>query len=195
VTSVPKFPSRPSADAREMMQVRGNASNGTAIVLQIFSDGQAPFISNGESTFLMHTGNGIFVDQDNTIILDEKNKQLSINNVIVKDIRFTMYFVPNTTIDSSKEAAAICAAYHNFWYLMSYKSKAGYDMMFSDRVQKNLDAQYSGDQEYRDIRSKMFSQLATINMGNPSQSQIEYVRAAAAFCVKIGQPIGQMTGT
>lgn len=89
VTSVPKFPNRPSAGAYEMMQVRGNASNGTAIILQIFSDGQAPFISNGESAFLMHTGNGIFVDQDNKIILDEKNSQLSINNVIVKGIQFT----------------------------------------------------------------------------------------------------------
>jgi hypothetical protein len=95
---------------------------------------------------------------------------------------------------TQREAAAICAAYHNYWFLIAYKSKNGNDMMFSDGVQKNIDNEYSGDKEYRDIRSKMFSQLSTINLGNPSQSEIQYVKSAAGFCVKAGFPIGQNTG-
>ena len=98
------------------------------------------------------------------------------------------------SVNTRREAAAICAAYHNYWFLIAYKSKNGNDMMFSDGVQKNIDNEYSGDKEYRDIRSKMFSQLSTINLGNPSQSEIQYVKSAAGFCVKAGFPIGQNTG-
>jgi hypothetical protein len=88
VTGFPKFPNSPNASAYQIMQIVGSSASTQRISLQIFSDGQAPFIRNGASTFLMHTGNGIFVDQDNKIILDEKNSQLSINGLIVKGVQF-----------------------------------------------------------------------------------------------------------
>jgi len=88
VTGFPKFPMPPNPNAYQIMGVEGNSTSTQRISLQIFSDGQAPFISNGASRFLMHTGNGVFVDQDNKVILDEKNSQISINGLIVKDVQF-----------------------------------------------------------------------------------------------------------
>ena len=88
VTGFPKFPDRPENGAYEMLQAEGSSPSTDRINLQIYSDGQAAFVSNGRIKFLMHTGNGIFVDQDTKLILDQKNSQLSINGLIVKGIQF-----------------------------------------------------------------------------------------------------------
>lgn len=87
-TSTPRFPGRPNSSAYQIMKIEGGSSSTQRFSLQIFSDGQAPFVSNGEGKFLMHTGNGVFVDNNTKLLIDEKNSQVSINGLIVKGVKF-----------------------------------------------------------------------------------------------------------
>jgi uncharacterized protein YjbI with pentapeptide repeats len=88
-TGTPKSPGRPSGTYYEMMKIEGNSELTDRVNIQIFSDGQASVISNNASRFFMHKGNGVFVNDNIEIIVDESNKKISINGVVVNDVKIT----------------------------------------------------------------------------------------------------------
>jgi len=88
ITGLPKQPGRPSGVSYEMMSIEGKSDRTGRVMIQIFSDGQASVISNNTARFYMHTGNGIFVNGEKKIIVDEQNRsvrvdQSTISNVII----------------------------------------------------------------------------------------------------------------
>ena len=85
-TGSPKRPGRPSGAYYEMMSIEGKSDTLGRVYIQIFSDGQASVISNNKAQFFMHTGNGIFVNGEERVIVDERNRSVRVHQTTVSNV-------------------------------------------------------------------------------------------------------------
>lgn len=82
-----------------------------------------------------------------------------------------------------------CAGYHQYWALLSMRSKAYGDQKFSESVVSQIDAVYGANSEYNNMKSRALQILVkAMQENNPNM-----IKSTAGFCAELNLPIGRNT--
>jgi hypothetical protein len=151
-TDTPTFPDKPSYLSYEMMVIEGKSDFTDKFSIQIFSDGQAVAISNNSSRFLMHKGNGYFEDDKTKVLVDERNKRVSVDGVVISNVQIIKREPPKTFEQMAEDARKRMKALKG--KIVRLNSPQGDWILYenADRLETYFEKNPSGDRSARNFR-------------------------------------------